>query len=100
MSKRQFFLGMLLAAIIGGVVALAGESFLIKPKNAGNFDEKQQASFVNLLSGDDFTSPERIKFVVSAQGVTPPIVHVKSQVSYPSWSERDPVQEYCASREP
>lgn len=100
MSKRQYFLGILLAAIIGGVVALAGVSFLMKPQNAGNFDEKQQASFVNLLSGDDFTIPDGINFVASAQVVTPAVVHVKSQVSYAARSERDPVEEYFGFPDP
>jgi serine protease Do len=100
MSKRQFFLGVLLAAIIGAVVALAGVSFLMKPQNAGNFDEKQQASFVNLLSGEDFTIPDGINFVASAQVVTPAVVHVKSQVGYSSRSERDPIQEYFGFPDP
>lgn len=100
MSKKQFFLGMLLAAFIGGVVALAGVSFLIQPQNAGNFDEKQQTSFVNLLSGKDFTIPDGINFVASAQVVTPAVVHVKSQVTYTSRSERDPVQEFFGFPDP
>lgn len=100
MSKKQFFLGMLLAAFLGGVVALAGVSFLIKPQNAGTFDEKQQASFVNLLSGEDFTIPDGINFVASAQVVTPAVVHVKSQISYTSRSERDPVQEFFGFPDP
>lgn len=100
MSKKQFFLGMLLAAFIGGVVALAGVSFLIKPQSAGNFDEKQQTSFVNLLSGKDFTIPDGINFVASAQVVTPAVVHVKSQVSYTARSERDPIQEFFGFPDP
>ncbi len=100
MSKRQFFLGMLLAAIIGGMVALAGVGFLIKPQNAGSFDEKQQASFVNLLSGKDFTIPDGINFVASAQVVTPAVVHVRSQIAYTSRSERDPVQEFFGFPDP
>lgn len=100
MSKRQFFLGILLAALVGGVVALAGVSFLIKPQNAGSFDEKQQASFVNLLSGENFTIPDGINFVASAQVVTPAVVHVKSQVAYTPRSQRDPIQEFFGIPDP
>lgn len=100
MNKRQFFLGILLAALVGGVVALAGVSFLIKPQNAGTFDEKQQASFVNLLSGDNFTIPDGINFVASAQVVTPAVVHVKSQVAYTPKSQRDPIQEFFGIPDP
>jgi serine protease Do len=96
MSKRQFFLGMLLASLIGGMVALASVSFLIQPQNATSFDEKQPASFANLLSGEDFTVPDGINFVASAEAVVPAVVHVKSQVSYNSStrSRRDPLQEF------
>lgn len=100
MSKRQFFLGILLAALIGGVVALAGVSFLIQPQNAGTFDEKQQASFVNMLSDGNFTIPDGINFVASAQVVTPAVVHVKSQVAYTPRSQRDPIQEFFGIPDP
>lgn len=100
MSKRQFFLGILLAALIGGVVALAGVSFLIQPQNAGTFDEKQQASFVNMLSNENFTIPDGINFVASAQVVTPAVVHVKSQVAYTPRAQRDPIQEFFGLPDP
>lgn len=100
MSKKQFFLGILLAALIGGVVALAGVSFLIQPQNAGTFDEKQQASFVNMLSNENFTIPDGINFVASAQLVTPAVVHVKSQVAYTPRFQRDPIQEFFGIPDP
>lgn len=81
MSKKQFFLGMLLASLIGGIVALVGVSFLIQPQEATSFDEKQQTSFVNLLNGENFTIPDGINFVASAGIVTPAVVHVKSTIS-------------------
>jgi hypothetical protein len=58
MSKKLFFVGVLVAALVGGVVAIAGVSFLLRPQNADSFDEKQKSSFVNLLSGGDFTVPD------------------------------------------
>jgi Do/DeqQ family serine protease len=96
MSKRQFFLGMLLASLIGGIVALAGVSFLIQSPNANSFDEKQPVSFANLLSGEEFTVPDGINFVASAEAVVPAVVHVKSQMTYngSGRSRRDPIQEY------
>ncbi|WP_192351030.1 S1C family serine protease [Algoriphagus sp. Y33] len=96
MSKKQFFLGMILASLIGGIVALAGVSFLSQPQNATTFDEKQQASFVNLLSGENFTIPDGINFVASAETVTPAVVHVKSKVAYTGAgrTQRDPLQEF------
>ncbi|MDR7130004.1 Do/DeqQ family serine protease [Algoriphagus sp. 4150] len=96
MSNKQFFLGMIIASLIGGIVALAGVSFLTQPQNATSFDEKQQASFVNLLSGENFTIPDGINFVASAEVVTPAVVHVKSKVGMTGSSriQRDPLQEF------
>lgn len=81
MNKKQFFLGIILASLIGGIVALAGVSYLSKQNTATTFSEKQDASFVNWLSNDKFTIPDGINFVAAAQLVTPAVVHVKSSVT-------------------
>ncbi|MFT5773831.1 MAG: serine protease Do [Algoriphagus sp.] len=93
MKKGQFFLGMLLASLIGGLVALAGVSFFIQSQAPTNFDEKQKASFVSLLSNKDFTIPDGINFVAAASLATPAVVHVNTTVSYSGRSQRDPIQE-------
>jgi serine protease Do len=93
MKKGQFFLGMLLASLIGGLVALAGVSFFIQTQAPTNFDEKQKASFVSLLSNKDFTIPDGINFVAAASLATPAVVHVNTTVSYSGRSQRDPIQE-------
>ncbi|MFM7628447.1 MAG: S1C family serine protease [Algoriphagus sp.] len=100
MSKKLFFVGVLVAALVGGVVAIAGVSFLLRPQNADSFDAKQKSSFVNLLSGGDFTVPDGINFIASAELVTPAVVHVKSEVGYTSRSQRDPIQEFFGIPEP
>ncbi len=94
MKKGQFFLGMLLASLIGGLVALAGVSFFIQSQAPTNFDEKQKASFVSLLSNKDFTIPDGINFVAAASLATPAVVHVNTTVSYSGRSQRDPLQEF------
>jgi len=94
MKKGQFFLGMLLASLIGGLVALAGVSFFIQSQAPTNFDEKQKASFVSLLSNKDFTIPDGINFVAAASLATPAVVHVNTTGSYSGRSQRDPLQEF------
>ncbi|PZX59161.1 Do/DeqQ family serine protease [Algoriphagus ratkowskyi] len=96
MSKRQFFLGMLLASLIGGIVVLAGVRFLTQPNSGNSFDEKQPMSFANLLSGAEFTVPDGINFVASAEAVVPAVVHVRSEMTYSGSSRgrRDPIKEY------
>lgn len=101
MNKKQFFLGIILASLIGGVVALAGASYLSKQNTATNFSDKQNTSFVNWLSDDKFTVPDGINFVAAAQLVTPAVVHVKSSVTV-SQRQRgaDPLEELFGFRSP
>lgn len=101
MNRKQFFLGIILASLIGGVVALAGASYLSKQNTATSFSEKQDTSFVNWLSDEKFTVPDGINFVAAAQLVTPAVVHVKSSVTV-SQRQRgaDPLEELFGFRSP
>jgi serine protease Do len=101
MNKKQFFLGIILASLIGGMVALAGANYLIRNNSGSNFDEKQNTSFVNWLSDDKFVVPDGINFVASAQQVTPAVVHIKSNVTV-SQSQRgyDPFEEFFGFKNP
>ncbi|MEX2592400.1 MAG: Do family serine endopeptidase [Anditalea sp.] len=100
MNKKQFFLGVILAALIGGLVALAGASFLSKPNSSTSFTEKQNTSFVNWLSDDKFTVPDGINFVASAEQVTPAVVHVTSKISLQGQRGVDPLEELFGFRSP
>src|SRR5690554_2356054 len=100
MDRKQFFLGIILAALIGGLVALAGASFLAKPDSSTSFTEKQNTSFVNWLSDDKFTVPDGINFVASAELVTPAVVHVTSSITLSSPRSVDPLEEFFGFRSP
>lgn len=101
MNKKQFFLGIILASFIGGLVALAGTSYLANQNTSTNFSDKQNTSFVNLLTDDKFTVPDGINFVAAAQAVTPAVVHVKSLVTV-SQRQRgaDPFEELFGFKPP
>lgn len=104
MNKKQFFLGIILASIIGGVVAILGISLLQgNQSESSNFDEKQNTSFVNWLNDDRFVIPEGINFVASAEQVTPAVVHVRSTMSISSRQGGggvDPLEEFFGFRNP
>jgi len=102
MSKKQFFLGIILASLIGGVVALAGASYLTKQNAATNFTEKQESSLVNYLNNEKFTVPDGLNFVAAAEMVTPAVVHVKSTISVAQGQRRgaDPFEEFFGFRMP
>lgn len=104
MNRSQFFLGIILASLIGGMVALAGASYLIKQEPTTNFSEKQNASLVNWLSDEKFNVPDGINFVASAQMVTPAVVNVNSRVSVGEGQQRqrgfDPFEEFFGFKSP
>ncbi|EIM72839.1 protease Do [Nitritalea halalkaliphila LW7] len=99
MSKKQFFLGIFLASLFGGIIAVAGVNYLSKQNTATNFTDKQDASLVNWLSDEKFTIPEGINFVASAEMVLPAVVHVRSTVTVSGRSRgSDPFEEFFFRR--
>lgn len=102
MNRKQFFLGIVLASLIGGLVAVLGVG-LLQPnqETSTNFTEKQNASLVNWLNDENFVVPEGINFVASAAQVTPAVVHVRSTVTV-SRSQQgvDPMEELFGFRSP
>lgn len=101
MNRKQFFLGIILASVIGAVVALAGVNYLLKQNTASSFSQKQDTSLVNWLTDDRFTVPDGINFVASAEMVTPAVVHIKANVSVSqSQTGSDPFEEFFGFRNP
>src|SRR5690606_23494952 len=100
MNKKQFFLGVILAALIGGLVALAGASYLSQPQSATNFTEKQNTSFVNWLADEKITVLHGLNFVAEAQHVTLALVHVTSSITIRSARGMDPLEEFFGFRNP
>lgn len=101
MNKKQFFLGIILAALIGGLVALAGASYMTQPSSSTSFTEKQNTSFVNWLSNDKFVVPDGINFVASAELVTPAVVHVTSNITITNQrGGADPLEELFGFKSP
>ncbi|WP_162341532.1 Do family serine endopeptidase [Cyclobacterium salsum] len=102
MNRKQFFLGMILASLIGGMVAVLGVSLLQNNQDSStNFTEKQDTSLVNWLADDRFVIPEGINFVASAEQVTPAVVHVRSTVTMGNReSGVDPLEEFFGFRSP
>jgi len=102
MNRKQFFLGIVLASLIGGLVAVLGVGFLqTNQDSTTNFTEKQNTSLVNWLSDDKFVIPEGINFVASAAQVTPAVVHVRSTVTKSTSQQGvDPMEELFGFRSP
>jgi serine protease Do len=103
MNKSQFFLGILLASVIGAVIALAGAGYFMQQEpSTKNFSENRNTSLVNWLSDEKFHVPDGINFVASAEMVTPAVVHVRSTVSVGQGRSRgfDPFEEFFGFKSP
>lgn len=79
MNKKQFFIGMLLAAFLGAVIALGGFSFLVK-QQPGMQPNAQTANFKFSKYVDDSSAiiPEGLNFIYAANKVRPTVVHIKT----------------------
>ena len=100
MDNKRFFLGIILAALVGGLVAVTGVRYLMKPQPVTSFAEKQNTSFVNWLTNDKFTVPDGLNFVAAAQQVTPAVVHVTSSITIQPGRSMDPFEEFFGFKAP
>lgn len=83
MSQRKFILGIVLAALLGGLVAVGLVQYL--GFQAGplytSFEDKQQSvqyPNVNFLADSSFAIPDGINFVYAADKVMPGVVFIRS----------------------
>lgn len=79
MNNRQFFIRMVFASMLGGVVALGGYH-MIKDEPVRIIQaESQPVRFSNYdLDSSAMIVPEGLNFVYAAKAVTPGVVHIRS----------------------
>jgi Do/DeqQ family serine protease len=98
MSKKMFFIGLILASVFGGLIALAGFKYLgPETRSYNSIEERQNVRFSSLLSDTAFTVPAGLNFVYAAEQVTPGVVHIKSSYggSVPTdGTARQPFEEF------
>ena len=87
-SKRQFLLGSVVSAVIGGFIVLAGLQLMW-----GNFvpmqtsiSEKQNIQLAKFGEDYEYTVPEGLNFIHAAEKVTPGVVHIRSLYSSGTYS--------------
>lgn len=75
----MFFIGLILASLFGGLIALAGFKYLgPESRTYNSIEERQNVKFSSLLADTSFTVPAGLNFVYAAEQVTPGVVHIKS----------------------
>lgn len=97
MDKKQFFIGIFLAAIIGAVIALVGFQLITKKEQPyESFEQMQNVRFSNFLADTSFIVPEGINFVYAAEKATPGVVHIKSTITGndEGYAYSNPFEEY------
>ena len=80
MSKRQFYIGVFIAAMFGGLIALAGVKVILNEiiPSEESISQRQNLQFANYPSDDDYVVPEGLNFIEAAGVVTPGVVHIRS----------------------
>jgi serine protease Do len=83
MNKKQFFIGIVLAAFLGAVLAIGGFSYFVKQELPSAIPQAQTTSFKFSKYVPDSTVvvPEGLNFVSAAEKVSPTVVHIKTTYS-------------------
>ena len=82
MKARQFTLGLMLSALMGGSMAIGGYK-LLEEDNQAQQQQLQNANvrYSSLMRDSDVKVPAGLNFVAAAQSVTPAVVHVMTEYS-------------------
>jgi serine protease Do len=80
MKARQFTLGLMLSALMGGSVAIGGYKLLEEDNQAQQEQIKNtNVRYSSLMHDSDVKVPEGLNFVTAAHAVTPAVVHVMTE---------------------
>ncbi len=99
MGKRQFILGILLASLLGGVIALGGYQIFAEKEEPAfeSFEERQKVVLSRFEEGNapKVVVPEGLNFVNAAKIVTPGVVHIKSTYDESEgYASKNPIYDY------
>jgi len=87
MNLKQFILGLMLSATVGGGMAIGGYK-LLEDDNQNQQIQAQNNNvrYSSLMRDSDVKVPEGLNFVAAAQNVTPAVVHVMTEYGTKSTS--------------
>ena len=95
MNKNQFILSIVLASLLGGVVAMGTYRLLYKNDNAKTYVNIQPEKPLKFSNYTATNGVGAVDFVTAAEKTTPAVVHIKTYVEYTTSSRRyDPFQEF------
>ncbi|WKN29960.1 trypsin-like peptidase domain-containing protein [Porifericola rhodea] len=105
MNKLQFFLGVVLAAILGGVTAVSLMQYFDEDSTANtNLQSERNIQLSKYLTDTAFTVPDGINFIYAAERVKPGVVFIRSTYNGSGQSFTNPLEdlynEYFRNGEP
>ncbi len=82
MNKRQYYLGLIFASVLGGAISLGGFQLLNDTKSTtiDNQTESMNTRFTNFIDSSDYVVPKGLNFVHAAEIATPTVVHIRSEI--------------------
>jgi serine protease Do len=81
MSKKQIVLSIMIASMLGGIVAIGGYKIFEKDQPTYIQAPSSNVQFSNFMNDTAYVVPEGLNFVFAAEVVTPAVVHIKSTIS-------------------
>ncbi|MFQ3214191.1 MAG: serine protease Do [Marivirga sp.] len=97
MNKKQFYLGVFLAAIFSAFLTIGGFVYF-SPSNIDSktFEQIQEgnAQFSSYLDSKEYNVPEGINFIYAAEHVTKGVVHIKAEVRQDAQRGGSPFEEF------
>ncbi|MBK6265746.1 Do family serine endopeptidase [Marivirga sp. S37H4] len=97
LSKKQFFLGVLIASFLSALIAIGGFMYLNSSSQENQtFEEIQEsnAKLSSFLDETEYSVPEGINFIYAAEQVTKGVVHIRAEITRSQPRSRSPFEEY------
>ncbi len=95
MNRSLLFISMLMAAILGGIIAVFGVRYFSPPASTlggAATNDQQAVNFTRYLPDTNYTVPEGLNFVYAANSVTPAVVFIRS--SFNTGGEENPFRDF------
>ena len=95
MNKRSYFISLLLASILGGVVAIKLNQYLQPKQRIESIQQRQNIQLASFLKDSTLKVPKGLNFIIAANAVKSSVVHIKTTYAGSSKysSSSDPLED-------
>lgn len=94
MNKKSYLLSLLLASVLGGLVAVKLNQYLQPRQNTETIQQRQNIQLASFLKDSTIKVPKGLNFVIAANAVKSAVVHIKTTYAGRSkYSSSDPLED-------